>query len=295
MRLDMLGRAVRAGHAFTSALELIAQESPEPIAGEFAITFEEQNYGIPIRDALEHLAERVPLLDVRFLVTALIIQKDSGGNLAEILDQLSRVIRERFRIYRDVKTKTALGRLTAGILIMLPFAMLGLMMSVAHDYEAVLFQRSDRSHTPGARGALAIGWRHTSLANRDDRGLERTRGNALCRIYHLPVGRRRSDGPGLRVQSADRGYWPPAVADVEACRRGRRRGCVSFGRTRGGKCFCRHRKNLPATEREKDVPGPASRNSSRISQRKCGDWQSEARGCFLSSLLLVVVIWTGLD
>ena len=139
MRLDMLGRAVRAGHAFTSALELIAQESPEPIAGEFAITFEEQNYGIPVRDALEHLADRVPLLDVRFLVTALIIQKDSGGNLAEILDQLSRVIRERFRIYRDVKTKTALGRLTAGILIMLPFAMLGLMMSVAHDYEVVLF------------------------------------------------------------------------------------------------------------------------------------------------------------
>ena len=137
--LDMLGRAVRAGHAFTSALELIAQESPEPIAGEFAITFEEQNYGIPVRDALEHLADRVPLIDVRFLVTALIIQKDSGGNLAEILDQLSRVIRERFRIYRDVKTKTALGRLTAGILIMLPFAMLGLMLSVAHDYEAVLF------------------------------------------------------------------------------------------------------------------------------------------------------------
>jgi tight adherence protein B len=137
--LDMMSRAVRAGHAFTSALELIAQESPEPIAGEFAITFEEQNYGIPIRDALEHLADRVPLIDVRFLVTALIIQKDSGGNLAEILDQLSRVIRERFRIYRDVKTKTALGRLTAGILIMLPFVMLGLMMSVAHDYEVVLF------------------------------------------------------------------------------------------------------------------------------------------------------------
>ena len=127
----MLGRAVRAGHAFTSAMELIAQESPEPVAGEFAITFEEQNYGIPVRDALEHLAERVPLLDVRFLVTALIVQKESGGNLAEILDQLSRVIRERFRIYRDVKTKTAMGRLTAGILITLPVAMLGMMMFVA--------------------------------------------------------------------------------------------------------------------------------------------------------------------
>jgi tight adherence protein B len=137
--LDMLSRAVRAGHAFTSALELIGQESPEPVAGEFSITFEEQNYGIPIRDALEHLADRVPLIDVRFLVTALIIQKESGGNLAEVLDQLSRVIRERFRIYRDVKTKTALGRLTAGILIILPFAMLGMMMYVAPDYETVLF------------------------------------------------------------------------------------------------------------------------------------------------------------
>jgi len=137
--LDMMSRAVRAGHAFTSALELIAQESPEPVGGEFAITFEEQNYGIPVRDALEHLADRVPLLDVRFLVTALIVQKESGGNLAEIVDQLARVIRERFRIYRDVQTKTALGRLTAGILIALPVAMLGMMMYIAPEYETLIF------------------------------------------------------------------------------------------------------------------------------------------------------------
>ena len=137
--LDMLGRAVRAGHAFTSAMQLVGQEAPEPVASEFAITFEEQNYGIPVRDALEHLADRVPSFDVRFLVTALIVQKDSGGNLAEILDQLSRVIRERFRIHRDVKTKTALGRLTAGILIALPAVMLAMMMFVNPDYEGVLF------------------------------------------------------------------------------------------------------------------------------------------------------------
>jgi tight adherence protein B len=137
--LDMLGRAVRAGHAFTSAMQVIVQESPEPLAGEFSITFEEQNYGIPLRDALEHLADRVPLFDVRFLCTALIVQKESGGNLAEILDQLSRVIRERFRIQRDVRTKTALGRLTASILIALPLAMLAMMMFVNPDYESVLF------------------------------------------------------------------------------------------------------------------------------------------------------------
>jgi tight adherence protein B len=136
--LDMLGRAVRAGHAFTSAMQVIVQESPEPVAGEFSITFEEQNYGIPLRDALEHLADRVPLFDVRFLCTALIVQKESGGNLAEILDQLSRVIRERFRIQRDVRTKTALGRLTAGILIALPLAMFAMMMLVNPDYESVL-------------------------------------------------------------------------------------------------------------------------------------------------------------
>lgn len=137
--LDMLGRAVRAGHAFTSAMQVIVQESPEPVAGEFSITFEEQNYGIPLRDALEHLADRVPLFDVRFLCTALIVQKESGGNLAEILDQLSQVIRERFRIQRDVRTKTALGRLTAGILIALPAAMLIMMLFVNHDYESILF------------------------------------------------------------------------------------------------------------------------------------------------------------
>jgi len=137
--LDMLGRAVRAGHSFTSAMELIVQESPEPVAGEFSIAYEEQNYGIPLRDALLHLADRVPSFDVRFLVTALIVQKDSGGNLAEILDQLSRVIRERFRIRRDVRSKTAMGRLTAGILILLPFAMLALMMSINREYESVLF------------------------------------------------------------------------------------------------------------------------------------------------------------
>jgi len=137
--LDMLGRAVRAGHAFTSAMQLVAEEAPEPIAGEFGITFEEQNYGIPVRDALEHLADRVPSFDVRFMVTALIVQRDSGGNLAEILDQLSRVIRERFRIHRDVKTKTALGRMTAGILISLPIVMLAMMMYVNPDYEGVIF------------------------------------------------------------------------------------------------------------------------------------------------------------
>lgn len=137
--LDLLGRAVRAGHSFTTGLELIAQECAEPIAGEFRTTFEEQNLGLPLRDSLLNLTERVPLVDVRLLVTALLIQRDTGGNLAEILDELSRVIRERFRIYREVGVKTAQGKLTAGILIALPIIMLAAMGTLNPGYIRVLF------------------------------------------------------------------------------------------------------------------------------------------------------------
>lgn len=137
--LDLLGRAVRAGHAFTTGLEMIAKECPEPLAGEFRTTFEEQNFGLPLRDALLNLAERVPIIDVQFFVTALLIQKETGGNLAEILDGLARVIRDRFRIYREVRVRTAQGRLTAGILIALPIFM-GLVLSVLNPkYIGVLF------------------------------------------------------------------------------------------------------------------------------------------------------------
>jgi tight adherence protein B len=118
--IDLLNRAIRAGHAFTTGLGMIASEAPEPIAGEFRTTFEEQNFGLPLRDVLQNLSDRVPLIDVRFFVTALLIQKETGGNLAEILENLSRVIRDRFRIYREVRVKSAHGRLTAGILIALP-------------------------------------------------------------------------------------------------------------------------------------------------------------------------------
>jgi len=118
--LDLLARAVRAGHAFTTGLEMIGKELPEPLAGEFRIAFEEQNLGLPLKDALLNLSERMPLIDVRFFVVALLIQKESGGNLAEILDSLAYVIRDRFRIYGEVRVKTAQGRLTGGILIALP-------------------------------------------------------------------------------------------------------------------------------------------------------------------------------
>ncbi|MGH9691137.1 MAG: type II secretion system F family protein [Candidatus Acidiferrales bacterium] len=137
--LDLLGRAVRAGHSFTAGLEMVSKESPEPVASEFRLTFEEQNFGLPLRDALENMASRVPLIDVRFFITALLIQKDTGGNLAELLDELARVIRERFRIHREVRVKTAQGRLTAMILIALPIGMLLLMRAANPSYVRVLF------------------------------------------------------------------------------------------------------------------------------------------------------------
>jgi tight adherence protein B len=137
--LDLLGRAVRAGHPFTTGLEMISKESPEPVAGEFRKTFEEQNFGLPLRDALVNLTERVPIVDVRFFVTALMIQKETGGNLAEILDELARLIRDRFRIYREVHVRTAQGRLTAIILVALPIGMLIMLEVVNPQYVGVLF------------------------------------------------------------------------------------------------------------------------------------------------------------
>jgi tight adherence protein B len=137
--LDLLGRAVRAGHAFTTGLEMIAKECPEPLAGEFRTTFEEQNFGLPLRDALLNMTERVPIIDVRFFVTALLIQKETGGNLAEILDGLARVIRDRFRIYREVQVRTAQGRLTAGILIALPIMMALILSALNPHYIGILF------------------------------------------------------------------------------------------------------------------------------------------------------------
>jgi|SRR5580704_1651862 tight adherence protein B len=138
--LDLLNRAIRAGHAFTTGLGMIATEAPEPIAGEFRATFEEQNFGLPLRDVLQNLSDRVPLIDVRFFVTALLIQKETGGNLSEILENLSHVIRDRFRIYRDVRVKSAHARLTAAILMALPPIMVVSLRMINPHYMSVLFE-----------------------------------------------------------------------------------------------------------------------------------------------------------
>jgi len=122
--MDFLGRAVRAGHAFTTGFELIANELPPPVGEEFRITFQQQKLGLPFRDALQNLAVRVPLPDVRIFISSLQIQRDSGGNLGEILDTMSTVVRERFKLRRQIKIYTAEGRLSSYVLTALPFAAL---------------------------------------------------------------------------------------------------------------------------------------------------------------------------
>jgi tight adherence protein B len=118
--LDLLSRALRAGHAFQTAIGMIAEEMKEPVGPEFKKTFDQQNFGLPLRDALNQLAERIPILDVRFFVTAVVIQRETGGNLSEILDNLAHVVRERFKICRQVRVHTAHGRFTAFVLLSLP-------------------------------------------------------------------------------------------------------------------------------------------------------------------------------
>ena len=137
--IDTLARAVRAGHAFTTALEMIANEISEPVAGEFRQLFEEQKFGLPVRDALVNLAARIPLVDVKFFVTAVMLQRETGGNLAEILDNLSYVIRERFKILRQVRVHTAQGRLTMVLLMALPPTIVVVMLTLNPSFIRPLF------------------------------------------------------------------------------------------------------------------------------------------------------------
>jgi tight adherence protein B len=137
--LDMLSRAIRAGHAFQSALGMVADELKAPVGPEFKLTFERQNYGLPLREALDQLAERVPILDVRFFVTAVLIQRDTGGNLAEILDTLARVVRERFNIHRQIRTHTAHGRFTALVLLSMPPFLGVVMLFINPEHMNLLF------------------------------------------------------------------------------------------------------------------------------------------------------------
>lgn len=132
--LDLLVSALRAGISFSSAMQIVADESPEPIRSEFAIVVEEQALGLDLREALTNMANRVDSLDLKFFATAVVLQRDTGGNLTEVLDNTSRLIRDRFRILGDIQTFTAQGRLTGVILTCLPLGLALFMVVVAPDY-----------------------------------------------------------------------------------------------------------------------------------------------------------------
>jgi tight adherence protein B len=132
--LELVARALRAGHSLAAGMHVVAEEMPSPVCDEFNRVYEEQNLGISIEDSLKGMCERVPNLDLRFFVTSVLIQRQTGGDLAEILDKIGYVIRERFRILGQVKALTAEGRLSGVILIALPFGLFLLMMHIKYDY-----------------------------------------------------------------------------------------------------------------------------------------------------------------
>jgi tight adherence protein B len=138
--LDMLSRAIRAGHAFQTAMGMVADELPDPVGPEFKKTFDQQNYGLPLKEALNELSERLKMLDVRFFVTAVLIQRDTGGNLAEILDNLANVVRERFKILRQVRVHTAHGRFTGYVLLALPATLALALSFINPEHMNLLFR-----------------------------------------------------------------------------------------------------------------------------------------------------------
>ena len=138
--LDLIARALKAGHAFATGLKMAADELAEPVGPEFRKTFDEQNFGLPLKDALENLTLRIPILDVRFFATAVLIQRETGGNLSEILENLAHVVRERFKILRQVRVYTAHGRLTGYVLLALPAVLSVALMFINPDHMNMLFR-----------------------------------------------------------------------------------------------------------------------------------------------------------
>jgi tight adherence protein B len=143
--LDLMSRGLSAGHAFSEALHMVSAEMPDPVATEFRKTYEEQNLGLSLKLALENLTQRVPLLDLRMCVTAILIQRETGGNLAEILEKVAYTIRERFRIMGDLKTLTTSSRLSAWLLCGLPIFVAVAVTFLNPDYMAILW-KDQRGH-----------------------------------------------------------------------------------------------------------------------------------------------------
>ena len=156
--LDFLARSMRAGHAFTISLEMVGEEIHEPLGAEFRTLFNEQNLGAPLDRCLTNFAKRVPLSDVKFFASTVLLQRQTGGNLSEVLTRLSYIIRERFRLKGQVKAVSAHGRLTATILTLLPCATLGGLMLCSPGYLSPLFHSTTgRKLLFGGIGCLFLG------------------------------------------------------------------------------------------------------------------------------------------
>ncbi|MBZ5596073.1 MAG: type II secretion system F family protein [Acidobacteriia bacterium] len=152
--LEFVARAMRAGHAFSVSLEMLHHEFDEPLAGEFRRTFDEQNLGLPLEVALEKLAGRIPLLDVQFFVSAVLLQKRTGGNLAEVLEKLAYLIRERFKLRGRIRAISAHGRMTGTALSLIPAAVAGMMFYVNPQY--VMFFIHDTTGQWMMGGAIGL-------------------------------------------------------------------------------------------------------------------------------------------
>jgi tight adherence protein B len=136
--IDLMGRSLRAGHAFTTGLAMAAEEIPAPVGEEFKLLYDRQNFGMPLPEAMRAFAARIPLVDARFFVTAVLTQRETGGNLGEILDNLASVIRERFKVKRQVRVLTAHGRITGWILSGLPPALACAIFVIAPGHMQIL-------------------------------------------------------------------------------------------------------------------------------------------------------------
>jgi tight adherence protein B len=148
--MELVARALRAGHSLAAGMHVVGEEMPEPISTEFSRVYEEQNLGIPLDDSLRNLSERIPNLDLRFFVTSVLIQRQTGGDLSEILDKIGYIIRERYRILGQVQALTAEGRLSGIILIALPFGLFIMMLNIKYDYVEKLW-----THPLGVKMSIA--------------------------------------------------------------------------------------------------------------------------------------------
>jgi tight adherence protein B len=136
--IDLLSRALRAGHAFTTGLNMVADEMPAPVGAEFRLVYDRQNFGMPMVEAMRSFAQRVPIIDARFFVTAVLTQREAGGNLSEVLDNLASVIRERFKVKRQVRVISAHGRISGWVLAALPPALAAAMFVINPDHILML-------------------------------------------------------------------------------------------------------------------------------------------------------------